>query len=167
MSGSESPSNAPSSADTSGTTEVAHGDRVFAMKLATGSTNEVALSQLADSHAASPDVKSFAAMMIRDHDKLNAQLGDLASRKGIDIGPAVEKGQKKGVASLESKQGGDFDQAYVKDMLKGHKQAVDLLEKEIRDSKDQDFVSLANTALPIVQMHLQHAEQLAQQLGVQ
>lgn len=165
--GGEAPSNAPSASDNSGSNgdQVAHGDRVFAMKLATGSTNEVALSQLADSRAASADVKSFAQMMIQDHGKLNAQLSDLCQRKGLDISKAVQRGQEKGVSDLSDKQGQDFDSAYVKIMVKNHKQAQELLQKEIQDSKDQDFVALANQALPVVQHHLEMAEQLDQKIN--
>ena len=88
--------------------------------MAEGSNQEVALSELAAVNASRQDVKDFAQMMIRDHGMLNSQLADLASRKGVDIADAVAKGQKKGVESLEKKQGADFDQAYLKDMVSGH-----------------------------------------------
>jgi len=45
------------------------------MKVARSSTNEVALSQLADSRASNPDVKSFAQMMVTDHTQANSDLG--------------------------------------------------------------------------------------------
>jgi len=166
---STAPIGAPSSSDMSapssagGSTNrdmVARSDRGFAAKLAEGSTNEIALSQLADSHASSSDVKQFALMMVGDHQKLNAQFSDLAARKGIDISEAVMKGQKKGVASLEKKSGADFDKAYIKEMIKGHKDTADLLKKEAANSKDTDLAQFATQALPTVLGHLQKAEDI-------
>lgn len=141
---------------------VSSSDQTFATKLATGSTNEVALSQLADTRSGSADVKSFAQMMIQDHGKLNSQLSDLCQRRGVDISAAIQKGQEKGVSHLSDKQGQDFDKAYLKVMVKGHKATLELLQDEIQNSKDSDFVSLANQALPVVKHHLDMAEQLEQ-----
>jgi len=152
---------APAAPDASPSTNqdlMGHSDRSFAVKLAEGSTNEVALSRMADTHASSDDVKAFAQMMMTDHTALNSQLSELASKKGIDISEAVEKGNKKGVSSLEKKSAADFDKAYIKEMVKGHKDAAELLKKEAADSKDSDFAQFATQALPTVLGHLQKAE---------
>jgi len=157
-----SDASAPGSSGSTNRDMIAHSDRSFSLKLAEGSTNEVALSQLADSHASNDDVKSFAAMMVADHQKLNSDFSDLSARKGIDISDGVAKGQKKGVANLEKKSGADFDKAYIKIMIKGHKDAADLLKKEAADSKDTDLAQFATAALPTVLAHLQKAEAIAQ-----
>src|ERR1017187_6213262 len=64
---------------------LSHGDKKFIKKVARASTNEVALSQLTDGRALSPDAKSFAQMMITDHTQANSDLGALAKTKGIEI----------------------------------------------------------------------------------
>jgi hypothetical protein len=53
---------------------LSHDDKKFIKKVARVSTNEVALSQLADGRALSPDVKSFGQMMITDHTQANSDL---------------------------------------------------------------------------------------------
>ena len=131
--------------------------RGFVLAVAEGSNQEVALSQLAVTNASSQQVKDFAQMMIRDHGLLNAQLGDLASSKGIDITEAVAKGQKKGVASLEKKQGADFDKAYLKEMVEGHDKTVKAFTKESEKGKDADIQAFATKNLPTIQMHDDHA----------
>ena len=68
--------------------------------------------------------------------------------------------EKKGVASFEKKSGADFDRAYIKEMIKGHKAAADLLKKEAADSKDTDLAHFATAALPTVLGHLQKAEDI-------
>ncbi len=69
--------NVPTNANGAASTEPAtpsHDDNKFIKKVARASTNEVALSQLADGRALSPDVKSFGQMMITDHTQANSDL---------------------------------------------------------------------------------------------
>jgi len=121
------------------------------------SENEVALSQLAADHAAGADVKSLAQMMITDHQRLNADLQMLASRKNVDISKPIQKGQTEGVDSLAKYSGADFDKAYVKAMVEAHKGAVALFQKESTDGKDPEVTALAAKYLPVLSEHLQHA----------
>jgi putative membrane protein len=141
--------------------KIHHGDKGFILAVAEGSNQEIALSQLAATNAASQEVKDFALMMIRDHGLLNAQLADLASSKGVDIADAVAKGEKKGVKGLGKKQGADFDQAYAKDMVKGHDATLAAFKKESDKGKDADVQAFASKNLPTIQLHDDHAHRLA------
>ena len=153
---------APASADELDTNgKIHHGDKSFVLAVAEGSNQEVALSQLAASNASRQDVKDFAQMMIRDHGLLNAQLADLAASKGVDIADAAAKGGKKGVKGLGKKQGADFDEAYLKDMVKGHDATLEAFKKEIAKGKDADVQAFASKNLPTIQQHDDHAHSLA------
>lgn len=134
-----------------------HADKKFIRKVARASTNEVALSQLADGRALSPEVKSFAQMMIMDHTQANSDLGALAKAKGIDIGKPVDEGKMDGVSSLSSKSGADFDKAYAKLMVSAHNGAVELFKDEVASGKDPDLVAFAKKYVDTLSMHLEHA----------
>jgi putative membrane protein len=149
-----SPSNSATPAET---TALSHGDKKFIKKVARASTNEVALSQLADSRALSADVKSFAQMMITDHTQANSDLGALATAKGIDVSKPVAEGKVDEISSLSSKSGGDFDKAYAKLMVSAHKGAVDLFKDEVATGKDPDVVAFAKKYVDTLSMHLDHA----------
>jgi putative membrane protein len=139
---------------------LSYGDRSFMMKAARASTNEVALSQLADSRASNPDVKTFAQMMITDHDQANSDLQALSTSKGIDISKPVDGGKKDDVSSLSSKSGVDFDKAYAKIMVSAHEGAVGLFKGEVADGKDPDVVAFAKKYVDTLSMHLEHAKAL-------
>jgi putative membrane protein len=134
-----------------------HGDRKFIRKVARASTNEVALSVLADSRASSPDVKSFAQMMITDHTQANSDLGTLAKIKGIEISKSVDEGKLDGVSDLSNTSGTVFDKAYAKLMVSAHKGAVDLFKDEVASGKDPDVVAFARKYVDTLSMHLEHA----------
>jgi putative membrane protein len=141
---------------------IPHSDKSFVLAVAEGSNQEVALSQLAAMNSLRQDVKDFAQMMIRDHGMLNTQLAELAARKGVDIADAVAKGQKKGVDSLAKKQGADFDEAYLQDMVEGHDATLKAFTKEANKGKDADVQAFASKNLPTIQMHDDHAHSLQQ-----
>jgi len=139
---------------------LSHGDKHFIMKAARASTNEVALSQLADSRASDPEVKSLAQMMIADHNQANSDLKALALSKGIDISRPVDKGKIDNISDLSVKSGADFDKAYAKIMVSAHKGAVDLFKDEVANGKDPDVVAFAKKYVDTLSMHLEHATAL-------
>jgi putative membrane protein len=136
---------------------ISHGDKKFIKKVARASTNEVALSMLAGSRASSPDVKSFAQMMITDHTQANSDLGALAKAKGIDISKPVDEGNVDGISDLSITSGAAFDKAYAKLMVSAHKDAVGLFKDEAATGKDPDVVAFAKKYVDTLSMHLEHA----------
>jgi putative membrane protein len=136
---------------------LSHGDKKFIKKVARASTNEVALSQLADGRAFSPEAKSFAQMMITDHTQANSDLGALAKTKGIELSKQVDEGKMDNISSLSSKSGADFDKAYAKLMVSAHNGAVDLFKDEVANGKDPDVVAFAKKYVDTLSMHLGHA----------
>ena len=140
--------------------ELSHGERKFLTKAAEGSTNEVALSRVAVRRAQDPRVRDLAERMIRDHEALNMKVKDLAGRKNIDISEAVQKGMEDDVESLRHKAPADFDQAYLDDMLSGHKDTIDLFEKAAMDARDPEIATLASETLPTLFEHYRHVRRL-------
>ena len=139
---------------------LSHGDTRFIRKVARASTNEVALSQLADSRASSSDVKTFAQMMITDHTQANSDLGVLAKAKGIEIGRQVDEGKMDNVSDLSTKSGAEFDKAYAKLMVSAHNGAVELFKDEAATGTDPDVVAFAKKYVGTLSMHLEHAQAL-------
>lgn len=141
---------------------LSHTDRTFFQKVAEGSTNEVALSQLAPDHSANAQVKSFAEMIINDRTRLNSQLSSIAGQQGVDLGPYIQKGQRDHVDSLQQKNGTEFDQAYLDQLIKSDRETAELFEREAADSKDPELGSFAAHNIGVVLEHLRHAKALEQ-----
>lgn len=120
---------------------------------------EVSISRVALERTQNPQVKQFAQMMIDDHTAANDKLTSLASNKGVTL-PM----DKTNVEKWSQRSAKDFDQEYVDKMVSDHKDAVELFEKESLKGTDSDLKSFAADTLPKLQMHLDHAKQLKQQL---
>ena len=59
-----------------------------------------------------------------------------------------------------SKKGRDFDEKYVDLMVKAHKDAVAKLRDEAEDGNDPEIKTWAAGKVPILQRHLEHAQNI-------
>src|SRR5581483_2939442 len=136
-------------------------DRQFLNKAAQGGKAEVELGQLAQQKASSDDVKKFGERMVTDHSKANDQLQQLASQKGITLPDKLNAKDQATKARLEKLSGKQFDQAYMRDMVKDHTKDVNEFQHEANNAKDPDVKSFAQSTLPTLQDHLKEAKQIA------
>lgn len=141
--------------------EAAMADTKFMKEAAEGGIAEVALGQLAAEKASSSDVKKFGQRMVDDHSKANEELKQLASQKNVDLPQDLSAKDKATKATLEKLSGEQFDQAYMKDMVKDHKKDVSDFRRESKAAHDPDVKQFASETLPTLEDHLKQAESIA------
>jgi putative membrane protein len=140
-------------------------DKEFVTKAAEAGNMEVSEGQLAGSKAADADVKNFGSTMVSDHGKAGDELKSLASSKGITLPTGPGKEGEDAINKLTSKNGKDFDKAYMKDAVDDHEKAVKLFEKESKDGQDPDLKAWAAKTLPTLQKHLDMAKATKKKVG--
>lgn len=135
--------------------QLSRSDRRFVDKLAKLGAEEVALSRLATTQAARPDIRNFAQELVTAHEKVNAELSKLASSKGLML-PTDETN----LAKWSKKSAKDFDEDYLEKMIDAHEDSVDLLSSHADKSDDPELAAFARMHLPAMQEHLQKAKDL-------
>jgi putative membrane protein len=140
--------------------KVARGDRKFIEKAAGGGMFEVQAGQLASTRAKSPDVKSYAGMLVDQHTKANDELTQLANAKGVELPAAPPRAMRSEIEQLGKKNGDDFDKEFVKVAIKDHKQDIKDFEKASKDVKDPEVKAWATKTLPVLKEHLAQAQKL-------
>ena len=137
----------------------AKADQEFFNKAAAGGMFEVEAGKLAESRGQGAQVKSFGAMLVKDHSTANDELKALASRKGVTLPAALPKEHQETLDKLGKSK--DFDKDFIQEVgLKDHKKDISLFEKTSKDAKDPDVKAFAAKTLPTLKMHLEHAEGL-------
>jgi len=137
---------------------VSNGDRRFVEKAALGGQYEVDMGNAAQQKASNDEVKRFAERMVTDHTKADDQLKQAADSQGILAPAKLDEKHQKEMQKVEKASGAKFDQAYMRDMISDHKQAIALYEKEAKSGKDSAIKSYAEQTLPTLKEHLQMAE---------
>lgn len=126
----------------------------FAQDAAAGGMMEVQLGQIAENNSATQSVKDFGKMMVEDHNKINDQLKDLASKKNVSLPTAVTNDQQKDIDKLTKETGAAFDKDYVSMMVKDHEKDIAAFKKAGAKIKDADFKDFIMKTLPTLQKHL-------------
>ena len=119
--------------------------------------------------ATSPEVKSFAKEMMIDHHKLRESGAKLAQRMNITpeppaSDPLAPAAQDESNALQSTPKGPDFDRVYIEKEVSAHQAVKDLLDQAHRSTQNKDIQKLIETATPIVEQHLDHAQRLQKKL---
>jgi len=125
---------------------------------------EVAFAKMAQAKSTNADVKNLGKHMEADHTKANEELKTIAGTLG-----AVVDGQHADHRTLSDKmtslQGAEFDREFVGWTVKSHMESIDLLKNYIRDGKQEQVKAFATKTLPVLQHHLEMAQQCQATLG--
>ena len=106
-------------------------DGEFVHDVASKNMAEIELSRMALDKSASPEVKAFAQMMIRDHHAAEDKLKSVVSGHAIGWPTQLDDKQRETAADLAKEQGSDFDRDYAKAMVEVHQDLAAKLESRL------------------------------------
>ena len=118
-----------------------------------------------------PDVIALAKMVQTDHTGVRQMAADLAVKLGeartLPVSRAdATAAHAKILKELGSKQGTDFDKAYLKHEIQFHAGAIDAINKVlIPSAKSKELVGLMKKILPGFEHHLAETKRVAKELG--
>src|SRR4029453_5166997 len=69
------------------------------------------------------------------HSRVNQELEDLARSEGIRLQSSMTTEHREEATKLMSKQGADFDAAYIQAMVEGHEKAVEAFSAQADQNK--------------------------------
>jgi putative membrane protein len=122
---------------------------------------EANLGQLAQTAAASQQVKDYAQMLVTDHTADFGQLHSLAQQASLTVPDAIDAAHDKAMIDPFQKLKGEaFDRKYVQEMIAGHTKAIAIYKKEAADAQSSAVKSYAEQTLPTLEKHLSGAKDL-------
>jgi putative membrane protein len=125
---------------------------------------EVQLGQLAQQKGHSEAVKQLGQKLVTDHSNNQEQLKDLAKSANVTWPASVNAKQKQLKQKLQGLNGEAFDRAYANAMVKDHKKAIAEFQTAANQSSDADVRAFAQKTLPVLQQHLQLAQDAQQKV---
>lgn len=141
-------------------------DKIFVKKAMQGSIAQVQLGQLTLQKSGNDQVKQLARKMIDGHTKLNEQMKPLAQQLGVDVPTEVSKKDKTRMSRMQALSGAAYDEAYIKDMVKDHKQDLSEFQTEASNGHDPNVKDAALQGSKTISEHLQMAQQLAKDQNI-
>jgi putative membrane protein len=129
-----------------------------------------ARGRLAETKGTSPDVKSFARLMVGEHHALRQQGQQLAKKLNVTPqAPPNDQSEAQAKTQMDSlnamPKGKAWDKAYIDFELPWHQQLMQTATKALDAAQNQELKDLIKKAAPVVQKHIDHAKQVQQKLG--
>ncbi len=124
---------------------------------------------LAAKKATNPEVKAFARLMMTEHHALRVQGQALAKKVKVTPEPPAEDplaapAQDEVNALQSAPKGAQFDKTYIDQEVGIHQAVKDLLDKAHSAAQNAELKSLIEKAQPIIQKHLDKAQELQKKL---
>ena len=107
---------------------------------------------------------TYADTVKGDHQANEEAVSALSRQKSIKLEGTDSR--KVDDSPLRNLKGGAFNQAYLEDQVKGHKEALSVFEQAKSQFKtDRDMELYVDQTIPVLQAHLKMAENLKRTLG--
>ncbi|MBB5634118.1 putative membrane protein [Pedobacter cryoconitis] len=149
-------------ADPTNQSKVDGDEATFMKSAALGGMMEVDLGQIAQK-STNPDVKAFAAEMVKDHSKANAELKALAEKDKIILPTEFPAEDKAHMDMMKSMTGTAFDKHYIDMMVTDHDKTIALF-KSAAASQTKEVSEFAKKMLPIITGHYEKAKAIQSKL---
>ena len=145
-------------ADPNGPTGPHANDNEFMMTAAHSDQNEIQQSKMALAKGVTGMAKDMANKMIADHTKSTADLKAIATKKGVTLPTDMDAEHKAMAPAMEKLSGKAFEQQYIKQMVADHQKTANTMAAHQQMTKDPALQGFITKTLPVVESHLQMAE---------
>lgn len=151
---------APSEAPT--TTAMPTTPQGFVDMAASSDMYEIEAAKLAQQTSKNETVKSFAAMMVKDHSTSTQNLKTAVSQagNGLMVPTAMQPKHQQMLDALKS-AGDNFDMVYADQQRGAHQEALMLLQDQANSGTVPQLKDFASKTAPVVQHHLDEAKKLS------
>jgi putative membrane protein len=121
-------------------------------------TTEIVWLKEGIAKSGSPEIKSHAKMMLKDHQQLDEKVKSYLTTKGTSL--TVPPVDTTNAVNINDKKGKDWDKAWVDKMVDDHSHLLDKLKSSQNDVKDSSLLALINNTIPTVESHLAMAKKM-------
>ena len=141
--------------------QLSRSDQKMIMSMAQANLAEIEMGRMAQNKSQSDQVKNFAQQMIDDHSKALTEVQQVAQARGITLPNELDRSHRAKADKLAAMSGDAFDRAYMQQAgVSDHKKNHSMLQSAQSKARDPDLKALAARTLPIVDQHLNSAQQL-------
>lgn len=152
---------APAFAQAGGSaTAGASADQKFVDMAAQTDMMEAHLGQMAADQASSQGVKDFGQTLVTDHTADYNKLTAAATKAGNTVPKGLDAEHDRMIKPFDKLKGATFDRRFLHEMVSGHEKAIAAYKKEEADGQSADIKQYATDALPVLQKHLETAQEL-------
>lgn len=135
-------------------------DEQFAQNAALINLMEIQIGNHASLKARRADIQQFANQLKKEHMEANNLLEMIAAKRRLTLPTKLAAKHQAKIDKLIVLPADEFDRAYVKEIVDGHRMATALYEHQSQHGQVAELKAYASETLPTVRRHYQRATQL-------
>ncbi|WP_447983201.1 DUF4142 domain-containing protein [Nitrospira sp. Nam74] len=135
-------------------------DAMFLLSTARASNAEIQLSDLAAQRSQDLAIKSLARQFSEDHNRMNGELAQLASRQELSLPTDPDELHKKTAAHLSQLSGQEFDKEYITEMVADHAMMLAKFQNKAKLATDRQIRQWAASQVPLFRAHYEAAQSI-------
>lgn len=123
---------------------------------------EIQAADIALERSQNAQVREFATMMKADHSQSTDAVKAAVASAGLSIAPPAALPQDKMamIQALRDAPAADFDRTYMGQQVDAHQSALNLMQRYANDGDTEALKTTAAAIAPVVQRHLDRANQI-------
>jgi putative membrane protein len=125
-----------------------------------GNLAEIDMAKLAIQRSQDQNIRNFAQKMITDHTAANGTLMPIAQGQEIAMPTALSPAHQAMLEQLSNLNGVAFDTTYINMMIQAHGETLAAMNNQLTKGQSQVINVWVQNTRPVVQQHLQIAEQI-------
>lgn len=148
----------------SATTMGSHDTDAYVTSVAVSDYYAIEAGRIALQTTASPQIRSFAQLMIEDHSRSSELLSAKAKLAGVQLAaePVLDERRKGLLDNLQAAPAEAFDTTYLAQQIAAHEEALALHNGYGANGQSDVLRGLASGAVPPLEQHLEMARDLSQ-----
>lgn len=136
-------------------------DLRFVMMASMNNFTEVQLGQLASDSGESESITAFGDQMVMDHATANSELKQISGPLNLHAPDSMDAAHVALRDQLLALSGRSFDSVYIHNQVADHQVALHLFLDQAQSGRYKTLRDFAREKVPVLQMHLQEAMNLA------
>jgi putative membrane protein len=136
-------------------------DQAFVKLVMERNAAEEQLGQLANQKSQSLDIKQLGQKMVENRTALDEQFKVIAKSLDVTVPKAPTKKDNQLIARLAALSGSQFDEEYLKAVVKSNRQDINDFQVEAKNAQDPYLLYAVRQDAPVISKNLQAAEDVA------
>ena len=138
-------------------------DQHFIKEAAADNQFEIQSGQYVAQQAQDPQVKQLAERLVQDHQRAQQQLQQIAQGMNMQLPERLEEWQQAKLQAMQRKHGQHLEMQFAFGQVGGHMTDILKYQYEAEHGQNAQVKQFAEQTIPILQEHLQLAQQTAAQ----
>lgn len=156
----------PKTANANSGYPVSGADQKFLEEVSSGNLAEVQEAQLALQKSSDSEVKRLAQMIIRDHQKAQQEVQQLAQAHNLTLPMEPNALQKASYTKLSKLSGAAFDKKYVAAQIQEHTNTINTFHMITEVGNNLEVKQFAKKTIPALATHAEGFRQVARRMGI-